>query len=450
MKRQKLLFDDYKQGVWYSLEDAVNYLIDKGCDSMLYLPIIRIVQYNICYRDYLRDNGVDALITLLIEEAPILNEYKRTLVKVREWGENPHCIGDYNIQCCHINSQFELYGYIFGGLNDFLTSYKDKGIYLNSEKDKYPCFDSYDRADENRYYINYFLSDTSFTEKQIAEHSQIPHDGNYNMATEGLQPHHLPMIYYKGEGLYMYLVTERKNNISKCYRNDDAAALYTNKQCNNTKIQTEMKTTIYNLVILDASGSMSCIKRQAINGFNETVQTIKAAQAKFEEQDHRISLVVFNSDETTTVYDRISAEEVKELNDNTYIPNCGTPLYDAIGNATAHLRKSVKIDDKVLVTIITDGEENSSREYNGKAIKAIIDELKGKGWVFTYIGANQDVEKVASTMGIHNTMAFQSDAHGTHVMFAKERSSRMNFFDRISDGVCNEALQENFFEDEKL
>lgn len=210
-----------------------------------------------------------------------------------------------------------------------------------------------------------------------------------------------------------------------------------------------MKTTIYNLIILDASGSMSCIKRQAINGFNETVQTIKAAQLKFEEQDHRLSLVVFNSSETKMVYDRMSVGEVKELDENSYIPDCCTPLYDAIGSATAHLRKSVRIDDKVLVTIITDGEENSSGEYTGKAIKAIIDELKGKGWVFTYIGANQDVEKVAASMGIHNTMTFQSDAHGTHMMFAKESSSRMAWCTRVSDGESEAALQDNFFEDKK-
>ncbi len=447
MKTRKLIFEDYEQGVWYSLDDAVKFRVAKGYISTLYYSIIQIIEYNVCYRDYLRDNGIDALIELLIEEAPILSEYQDALARVKMWGENPKCIGDYDIQCCHINSQFELFGNVFEGLNDLLTSYKDKGIYLNSKKDRYPCFDSYDYASEDRYYANYFLSDSPFTDEQIAEHSKLPYSSCYNKATEELQPRHLPMIYYKGEGSYMYLATERKNNISKSDRIDGAATLYTTKQDNNIKTENEMKTTIYNLVILDASGSMSCIKRQAINGFNETVQTIKAAQAKFEEQDHRISLVVFNSGETTTVYDRISAEEVKELNDNTYIPNCGTPLYDAIGNATAHLRRSVRIDDKVLVTIITDGEENSSREYNGKAIKAIIDDLKGKGWVFTYIGANQDVEKVAATMGIHNTMAFQSDAAGTHAMFERESLSRMNFCTRISEGVSDECLQENFFEE---
>ena len=209
------------------------------------------------------------------------------------------------------------------------------------------------------------------------------------------------------------------------------------------------KKRIYNLVILDASGSMQCIKQQAINGFNETVQTIKAAQEKFENQEHLVSLVVFSSSETTTIYDQVAAVEVKELNDESYRPNCGTPLFDAIGIATAHLRKSVKIDDNVLVTIITDGEENSSREYNGKAIKSLIEELKSKGWVFTYIGANQDVEQVAATMGINNTMAFQSDAHGTHMMFARERSSRMAWCTRVADGESIEILQENFFEDEE-
>ncbi len=88
------------------------------------------------------------------------------------------------------------------------------------------------------------------------------------------------------------------------------------------------KTRIYNLVILDASGSMCSIKRQAIDGFNETVQTIKAAQAKFESQEHLVSLVVFNSDSTTTLYDRVAADKVQEL-------NAETPLTTAIEKAKA-------------------------------------------------------------------------------------------------------------------
>ncbi len=209
------------------------------------------------------------------------------------------------------------------------------------------------------------------------------------------------------------------------------------------------KTRIYNLVILDASGSMCSIKRQAIDGFNETVQTIKAAQAKFESQEHLISLVVFNSDSTTTLYDRVAADKVQELNAETYQPNCGTPLYDAIGMATNKLLGAVKSGDKVLVTIITDGYENASKEYSGRAIKSLINDLKGKGWLFTYIGANQNVEQVAGSMGILNRMVFQSTPQGTRAMFATESRSRTGWFEKIARGESDESLQENYFEEEK-
>lgn len=87
------------------------------------------------------------------------------------------------------------------------------------------------------------------------------------------------------------------------------------------------------------------------------------------------------------------AKEVKELTSETYHPDCCTALYDAMGMSLNVIRSKVGEDDRVLVTVVTDGYENASREYNSKAIKSLVDELKGKGWVFAYIGSNQDVEK---------------------------------------------------------
>jgi Mg-chelatase subunit ChlD len=193
-----------------------------------------------------------------------------------------------------------------------------------------------------------------------------------------------------------------------------------------------MKTRVFNLIILDESGSMSAIEKQAIDGVNETVQTIRAAQKKHEGQEHFVSLVSFNSDEVKTIYDKVEAERVEELTNEQYCPGCCTPLYDAMGNSLNKLRKSVADDDMVLVTIITDGYENASKEYNQPAIKKLVDELKAKGWVFTYIGANQDVEKVAATISVTNTLNFCTTAEGTDAMFAQERSSRSRFFDRLS------------------
>jgi uncharacterized protein YegL len=208
-----------------------------------------------------------------------------------------------------------------------------------------------------------------------------------------------------------------------------------------------MKTRIFNLVILDESGSMQSIKREAISGVNETIQTIRSAQNKYEDQEHLFTMVSFNSDAVKVIFDSVNIGQVLELKPEQYNPNCATPLYDAMGIALNKLRKQVEMEDKVLVTVITDGEENSSKEYSGKAIKALVDELKALGWVFTYIGANQDVESVAASISITNVMNFQTTSEGTHAMFAQERKSRSRWFDKISEGCQN--LADDFFEDEK-
>jgi uncharacterized protein YegL len=212
-----------------------------------------------------------------------------------------------------------------------------------------------------------------------------------------------------------------------------------------------MKTRIHNLIILDESGSMESIKRAAINGMNETVQSIRDAQKKHDDQEHIVSLVSFNSSEIKGIYDCVPVAEVEELTDKEYVPDCCTPLYDAMGLSLNHLRAKVNDEDKVLVTIITDGEENSSSEYNSAAIKALVDSLKEKGWVFAYIGANQDVLKVAQTISVTNVMNFSSTDFGTTSAIASLRKSRDRMFSRIADGVFD-AVSENtdfFSEDDE-
>lgn len=191
-----------------------------------------------------------------------------------------------------------------------------------------------------------------------------------------------------------------------------------------------METKVFNLIILDESGSMSCIKRQALNGLNETLQTIRKAQEKYPEQEQLISIVPFESFNIRLLRDKVSIKDVEDLKENEYNPGGSTPLFDAIGFGISSIRKEVTEDDSVLVTIITDGEENSSREYSGKAIAALIDELKHKGWLFTYIGANQDAVKVAMSMNISNALNFQQDEEGTAEMFRRERKSRERFFSK--------------------
>ena len=212
-----------------------------------------------------------------------------------------------------------------------------------------------------------------------------------------------------------------------------------------------MKQRVFNLIILDESGSMSIIEKQAIDGVNETVQTIRSVQKKHEDQEHFLTLVSFNSDSVKTIYDNMEVEKVEELTHKQYQPSCGTPLYDAMGNALAKLKKNVADNDAVLVTVITDGDENASREYDAKAIKSLVESLKRKGWLFTYIGANQDVKAVADTISITNTLSFSADAEGTSVMFARERKARSRWTDRLASGVSKCFMADDYFdEDGKL
>ena len=211
-----------------------------------------------------------------------------------------------------------------------------------------------------------------------------------------------------------------------------------------------MKTRIFNLIIIDESGSMQSIKKAAIDSVNETIQSISAATEKYKDQEHIVSLVTFH-DNVKTVYECVPVKEVEELTSETYQPKCCTALYDAMGMSLNALRPKVAEADKVLVTVVTDGYENASKEYSGKAIKALVDELKAKGWVFAYIGANQDVEAVAATISITNVLNFEATNIGTAYMSERVVKGRTRWFDKIAQGISS-AAEDNcdfFNEDDK-
>lgn len=201
-----------------------------------------------------------------------------------------------------------------------------------------------------------------------------------------------------------------------------------------------MKTKIFNLIILDESGSMDCIRKQTISGCNEILNTIRSAQSEYKDtQDHYVSIYVFQSGGVPSRYliENQSPEKVANIDERDYEP-CGcTPLLDAIGFTVNSLRKITKTHDHAIgsVTIITDGMENSSREYTWRQISDLIDKLKGQGWNFNFIGANIDVEKVSRDMHIDNAMAFEQTNEGTNAMFEKERSCRRDWCKRVDESI---------------
>jgi hypothetical protein len=206
---------------------------------------------------------------------------------------------------------------------------------------------------------------------------------------------------------------------------------------------TTAKTQVYNLIILDKSGSMSSIANAAIAGFNETVGGIRSAQERFKDtQEHFVSLMIFCDCEKTMVYDMVPVEKVKELTSKEYRPCCCTPLYDAMGISINALYNAIKDkeDATAVVTVITDGLENASKEYSGKAIKALVERMKDEeGWNFAYIGTNQDVAATSASLSIDNHMSFRDDEEGMAEAWEKERKSKMSMFSRISMDFCATA-----------
>ena len=214
--------------------------------------------------------------------------------------------------------------------------------------------------------------------------------------------------------------------------------------------QNTSKTQIYNLVILDKSGSMRSIANAAISGFNETVGGIRSAQERYKDtQEHFVSLFTFCDCAKNYVYENIPVAEIKELTSNEYRPCCCTPLYDAMGISLSKLLSQIKDKDDAtaVVTVITDGLENASREYRQGVVKNLIETRKKDGWEFLFIGANIDSIGEASKLGIDASRAanFECSEAGSARMFSAvgDLVSRA----RKSSKTMSESISEDWKKD---
>lgn len=174
-----------------------------------------------------------------------------------------------------------------------------------------------------------------------------------------------------------------------------------------------MKTrkTIYHLIV-DKSGSMSDCFDSTINGFNEQVNKIKSSALEFPEEEITMGLTLFN-DYVDHHYFAANPGTVHLLNNNTYRPDGGTALLDAVGetiNAIEYQIRESNIPATVVMVILTDGYENASKSFNLVKIRNMISGLEETGkWTFSYVGATLDAVEMAKSMSIksQNSFAFE-------------------------------------------
>ena len=197
------------------------------------------------------------------------------------------------------------------------------------------------------------------------------------------------------------------------------------------------KARIYNLIIVDESGSMSHLRESTLSGINETISTIHSAQEEFAAtQKHTLTLVTFDSGsnrpDVRTMIDNQPISEVKEFKD--YMPNGCTPLYDAMGQSLTHLHDHIK-DDKdatAVVTVLTDGLENASREWDAAGLRRLIEQLKSEGWSFAYMGSAHNVKEVTDLLSIENVVEFSHNNLGAGSTWGRERSSRRAYYEKMN------------------
>ena len=218
--------------------------------------------------------------------------------------------------------------------------------------------------------------------------------------------------------------------------------------------------TFHHVIILDKSGSMTAVRDSTINGFNENAVNIRNLASKDKSQTHTVTLVVF-SDENKNVYWRQDINSLKDLTAEDYVPDGWTALCDAMGRTMYRLNEEILAEKNndpvsVLVTIITDGAENYSKQYNAESISKMIEGFKSNKdiiWTITYMGANQDVLEVVSkyNIAVSNVAAYTSNDVGTMHAFRNLSAAVGSYVKGVSKAVQDgnsrgiDASTMNFF-----
>lgn len=148
-------------------------------------------------------------------------------------------------------------------------------------------------------------------------------------------------------------------------------------------------------VILDRSGSMQERKSDHEGGLRSFIEDQRKLPGEM-----KFTLVQFDTADPCEVkFDRVPLASV-DTSKIELIPRGGTPLYDAIGKSVAHLRQTLTPQDNVVVTIITDGEENASSEWTKRKVKALVDELEAANWKFLFLGASFEAFDEGESLGV--------------------------------------------------
>ena len=204
----------------------------------------------------------------------------------------------------------------------------------------------------------------------------------------------------------------------------------------NTEINKSVPPTLI-AVILDESGSMGTKWDDVVGGFNHFLEEQRALP-----DSCRMSLTKFNT-LCRLLYPPTPLAQVPPLDKSNYTPGGNTALFDAIAE-TVRVAENHKLEDeRVLCLIVTDGQENASRETTGEQVTDLIKAHEERGdWTFVYLGVAPDQfvrdMHLAGTQTATNTAAYNTAAprqtwsqtsQGTTIYRTRPDKSGTDFYD---------------------
>jgi uncharacterized protein YegL len=178
-----------------------------------------------------------------------------------------------------------------------------------------------------------------------------------------------------------------------------------------------MNTNLTEIIaILDRSGSMEELTADTIGGYNSFVKEQQKVDGE------AVLTTVLFDDKYELLHDRVDIKKVKPITGKEYFARGTTALLDAMGKTiTTTGSKLSNIEEaerpgKVIVFIMTDGEENASVEYSKEKVKEMVELQRNTySWEFIFIGANIDSFSTAGSLGIdtHNAFSIAADGDST-------------------------------------
>jgi len=179
------------------------------------------------------------------------------------------------------------------------------------------------------------------------------------------------------------------------------------------------------ICIIDRSGSMAGMAKEAIGGFNQFLTEQKALP----DDSCKFTLVLFDHD-YNKIYDAVDIQDVAELNETTYVPRGTTALFDAMGraldDAIDRIQKEYSEKPRMAVMVMTDGQENASKDYKKDRLEKLVEDLKKEGWQFVFMSSDlnsfQNDLQTMSAVGTMNVV-YNNNSRGYTASYANVSQS---------------------------